>query len=118
MTKKPAKDMATVLPKSTEVTQDFVKQLLIVNPAERPTISKALKHPWLKDFYREKDYKACPKFNISFEFEAKIKTAFGVRHMMYEELNNFYQMTEANKLQKIASQAMKSTDDSADDAGQ
>jgi calcium-dependent protein kinase len=32
----------------SEEAQDFVRQLLTVNPKERPTTSKALQHPWLK----------------------------------------------------------------------
>jgi serine/threonine protein kinase len=91
MAAKPAKNMMEVLPKSTPLAQKFVGKLLEVNPTKRPTVSEALRDPWMSEFYREKDFKQCPHFNISFEFEASIKTAFGVRHMMYEELNNYHQ---------------------------
>ena len=38
-----------------------------------------------RDIYRN----VAKRFNTSFEFENAIKTPFGVRHMMYEELSRF-----------------------------
>jgi len=91
MPKKPPQDMAKIMPGSTKGAQEFIKQLLITNPHKRPTITQAIAHPWMKEFAREKDYKKCPEFNISFEYEARIKTSFGVRHMMYTELVQYHE---------------------------
>lgn len=91
MPKKPPQDFSQLLGKqSNETTVDFIKKLLTINPHERISISNALKHEYLKEFYRQKDYRECPRFNISFEYENRIKTGFGVRHMMFEELTNFH----------------------------
>lgn len=87
---KAPQDLSKVLPNSTKVAQSYISELLYINPHKRPTITKSLQHEWMKEFARAKDYRKCPIFNISFEYEASIKTAFGVRHMMYEELHKFH----------------------------
>eukprot|EP01084_Bolivina_argentea_P105759 189398_1 len=86
----PPKDLKTFLIGSSELAQSFIRDILIMNPHNRPTISQVINHPFLSSRKKDKHYKICPKFNISFEFEKKIKTSFGVRHMMYEELVNFH----------------------------
>lgn len=69
--------------------------MLRVDPGKRLSVDDALKHPWIiqyeNEFNRGERYKyqTCPRFDLSFEFEKKITTSFGVRHMMYEELVNF-----------------------------
>ena len=41
--------------------------------------------------YDEQQLDRCPEyFDLSGEFESKINTEFGVRHLMYEELINFH----------------------------
>merc|ERR1719412_3454645 len=94
MPKKPPQDLSKIMPGADEQAKQFMAQLLITNPNERPTITKAIAHPWMKEFAREKDYKKCPEFNISFEYEARIKTNFGVRHMMFQELTKFHEKTQ------------------------
>jgi len=101
MQQKPAQDFSKVLPTATPVCQSFIEQLLTINPHKRPTCTESLKHEWLKEFYREKDYRKCPVFNISFEYEASIKTSFGVRHMMYEELHDFHRLCLKKEQQKM-----------------
>ena len=90
MDHKPPQNLGKVLPNSTNMAQRFIGELLLVNPHKRPDITTAIQHEWMKEFARDKDYRKCPTFNISFEYEASIKTAFGVRHMMYEELHKFH----------------------------
>lgn len=36
---------------SDPVFIDFIKNLLEINPARRPTVREALKHPWLSQTY-------------------------------------------------------------------
>jgi len=78
-----------LLPSCTEEGRNFVFQLLEINPSKRMKVNEALHHEFLKEFYKENDFKTCSTFDLSFEFEETIKTSFGVRHMMYEELLNF-----------------------------
>ena len=83
------KNMADILPNSSSLAQDFIKHILICNPTKRPTISQVIDHPFLRSRKHDRDYKKCEKFDISFEFERKIKTPFGVRYMMFDELEGF-----------------------------
>eukprot|EP01083_Nonionella_stella_P185664 677532_1 len=94
MPRKTPQELNKLLPGSTPTAQSFISDLLIIDPHKRPDISTAIKHAWLKEFARQKDYRKCPIFNISFEYEASIKTAFGVRHMMYTELHSFHKKCE------------------------
>ena len=98
---KKAQDMNKVLPNSTPMAQAFISSLLMVNPHKRATIASAIKHEWMKKFARDKDYRKCPIFNISFEYEASIKTAFGVRHMMYEELHQYHKQCLKKEQQRM-----------------
>jgi len=87
---KEPQNLGKLLVGSSKGAQAFIAKLLITNPHKRPDITSALKDVWMKDFARDKDYRKCPVFNISFEYEKSIKTAFGVRHMMYTELHNYH----------------------------
>ena len=84
------RDLSRILPGSKPLARDFIAYMLECNPAQRPTISEVIEHPFLRSRKRRRDYKICPKFNISFELEKKIKTMFGVRYMMYDELQGFH----------------------------
>lgn len=86
----PGKDLEYVMPGSSNLAQDFVKFMLVMDPHKRPNIGEVIDHPFLASRKKDRHYKKCPPFNISFEFEKKIKTTFGVRHMMYEELVQFH----------------------------
>lgn len=98
---KAPQDLSKVLPNSSKAAQSFVAELLRINPHKRPDVATAIKHEWLKEFARDKDYRKCPVFNISFEYEASIKTAFGVRHMMYEELHAFHRKCLKKEQQRM-----------------
>merc|ERR1719361_954670 len=89
----PAKDLEYVMPGSSTMAQDFVRFMLVMDPHRRPNITEVINHPFLASRKKDKHYKSCPPFNISFEFEKKIRTTFGVRHMMYEELVAFSKRT-------------------------
>jgi len=99
--KKDGIDFEELIPTCTELGRDFVKKLLEVNPDNRIKVDGALRHVFLKEFFKEADKKTCPTFDLSFEFEAAIKTAFGVRHMMYEELLNYKKNRYQRLKQKI-----------------
>jgi len=98
MRRQPPQSMDHIMPPPADRgAKDFVSSLLITNPHERPTISQAIGHRWMKEFARASDYKKCPEFNISFEYEARIKTGFGVRHMMYTELTEYHKKCQAEQ---------------------
>jgi len=98
-------DFAQLFPNCGEECRSFIRELLEVNPDKRITVSAALRHPYLKEFYKESDHKTCPTFDLSFEFEASIKTAFGVRHMMYEEVVNY----KKNRLLRLKQNELEAT---------
>eukprot|EP01083_Nonionella_stella_P008178 23580_1 len=86
----PQKGSGLMLKGATPLATQFISHLLVMNPHQRPSISQVIEHPFLASRKKDKHYKTCAKFNISFEFEKKIKTLFGVRHMMYQELLSFH----------------------------
>merc|ERR1712083_1198213 len=90
--------------------------MLAMDPHRRASVEECLESEWVAHLYattkkmhlkrREAKLKAateegitlpddpgldvCPQtFDLSGEFESKINTLFGVRHLMYEELVNF-----------------------------
>jgi len=106
--RKPAKghQLQTIFPYVKPDALDLLGKLLLIDPTKRAGVEDALDHPYLKELHdptpqtRKKFEKngmkigreteiTCPKFNISFEFEKAISTKFGIRHMMYSELNAF-----------------------------
>ena len=91
MPNKKPQDFKKLMPGADEAAISFVSTLLISNPHKRPTVSQAIAHSWMKDFARDEDYKKCPEFDIAFEYEARIKYTFGVRHMIYQELIQFHE---------------------------
>jgi mitogen-activated protein kinase 7 len=47
---------------------DFLDKLLAFDPANRPTVEEALKHPYLELYHDENDEPSCPNmFDFSFE---------------------------------------------------
>ncbi|ETO23796.1 hypothetical protein RFI_13380, partial [Reticulomyxa filosa] len=100
MERKPKQDLLKLLPGIGVDAADLLDQLLELDPKKRPDAGTAMRHPWLKLMYREKDAnRPVQVFDLSFEFERQINTLFGVRHMMYEELINFpkHQMKKAKQ---------------------
>ena len=113
--KKPRQDFSKLFPQSSPSGRDLISKMLSINPNNRIGVNNALKHEWLSDLYKGVILKQaknginaqmidiCPKkFDLSFEFEKSIKTIFGVRHLMYEELNNFHKNRFAKIQQKRA----------------
>merc|ERR1719193_2765382 len=116
--RKPAKghQLPTIFPHVKPDALDLLGKLLLIDPTKRTVVEEALDHPFLKEMHdptpqtrkrfgkngmeigRETEI-TCPKFNISFEFEKKINTKFGIRHMMHSELNAFNKKA-AKKLRK------------------
>eukprot|EP01083_Nonionella_stella_P161541 529305_1 len=88
--KRPPIELSPFLPGSTACARDFIQSLLVINPHQRPSATEVLKHKWLKKLYREKHDRQCPPLNTYDGFEKRITTAFGVRHMIYQELNDFH----------------------------
>jgi len=68
---------------------DLLTDMLQLNPKRRISVNDALEHSYFSQLHNPASEGTCEKFDISFEFEAKINSKFGVRHMMYEELRNF-----------------------------
>ena len=84
----------------SNLASDFLEKLLICDPNERWNISQALRHPWLQNLYKHTDYHRCAPFDTSFEQEPILRTNFGVRHMMYEELLRIHKHCKNNLLPK------------------
>ena len=84
----------------SDLALDFLDKLLLLNPNQRWNISQALRHPWLQNLYKQTDYHRCPPFDTTFEKEPILRTNFGVRHMMYEELLRIHKNCKNNLLPK------------------
>ena len=99
---KQAESMKLWFPKASELACHFISKLLAINPNDRFSALEALRHPFLRSYYQEQHCKLreCPTFDLSFEFEQSLKTEFGVRHMMYEEIVNY----KKNRLKRVNEQ--------------
>jgi len=83
------KPLKTVFPKASEGALSLLSKMLEMDPAHRVSALECIRDPFLKDLHRPEDEATCPKFDLSFEFEKAIKTKFGVRHMMYDALQQY-----------------------------
>lgn len=116
MEKKPGQDFNALFPSASPAARELIRAMLTMDPKRRQSVEQCLHSEWIVHLYaatkkgyikrREaKELKAqeqgrilpadpgldvChEQFDLSGEFEAKINTLFGVRHLMYEELVNF-----------------------------
>jgi mitogen-activated protein kinase 1/3 len=90
MSVKEPKPWAEFLPGVDDVACDLLSRMMDMNPKTRCSVEEAMRHPWLKSIFRESDlHRKSETFGTDFERDPKIKTMFGVRHMMYTELLEF-----------------------------
>jgi len=76
-----------LIPNASELAIHFMKKLLVLNPQHRIDAETAMKDKFLDKFFNKNDLKdKCPKFDLSFEYQKAIKTEFGIRHIIYNEL--------------------------------
>merc|ERR550534_890614 len=87
----PGKDLSQVFNMATPYALELLQRTLILDPVERVTVVEALEHHYVSQYHDESTETECPPFNISFEYENSMNTIFGVRHMMFQELNSFAQ---------------------------
>merc|ERR1712072_1273009 len=76
---------------------DLMQKLLVINPLKRISVNEAIEHPFLEDVREPEKEITAPTFDLSFEFEATMKTKFGIRHLMWETLIEFYTNREAEQ---------------------
>jgi len=83
------KPLKSVFEKASDGALALLSRMLTMDPQHRYSALQCIRDPYLKDLHRPEDEAACPKFDLSFEFEKAIKTKFGVRHMMYDALQQY-----------------------------
>jgi len=83
------KPLKSVFEKASDGALALLGKMLTMDPANRYSALQCIRDPYLKDLHRPEDEITCPKFDLSFEFEKAIKTKFGVRHMMYDALQQY-----------------------------
>jgi len=83
---------------------DLLIKMLQLDPNVRISVVDALAHPYLKELHDPAKEVTCKKFNTAFEanFESTINSAFGIRHMMYEELRNFKRSRKARMKERLS----------------
>lgn len=99
-----AVDLAPKLPGSSNLAQDFVKFILMVNPEKRPSAVEVIDHPFLSStrFHKQcknRYQKSCHEFKMSEEFEKQtglMGTLKGLRNLMFEELTDFQRRIDRN----------------------
>ena len=92
-----------ILPGIDEDAADLLSKLLEINPSKRIRIGEAMKHPFLKIVYRKHDCeRKAEAFDMSFEHDKRVKTIFGVRHLMFKEIERFAK-TRYKKLKEKSS---------------
>lgn len=109
----PGKDLSRIFHLATPPALDLLKKLLTLDPTRRISVLDGLDHPWLAKLHRVADEPECLKpFDLGFEFEARINTAFGIRHMMHKELTDYHntqlRKSGIRKVRKKSSKLKKS----------
>ena len=66
----------TLFPKASKKALDLLGKMLVMNPADRITVERALKHPFLSKYHDPDDEPICvPSFEFDFEKEVSSKLA-------------------------------------------
>jgi len=134
MEKSPGQDFKALFPSASPSARELIRAMLRLDPKQRVTVGECLKSEFVRHLYaatqkayerrkRGKEMRAAAEglvlkadagldrchepFDLSGEFEAKINTLFGVRHLMYEELVNFKTFNRNRWSQLMAKQGKK-----------
>jgi len=100
MTPRRGYNLGKIFTQATPEALDLITGMLQLDPTKRISVNDTLAHPYFSGLHNPAKEVTCEKFDISFEFEAKINSKFGVRHMMYEELRNFRKNYRAKRARK------------------
>jgi len=85
------KSYQAALPQAKKVAVDLVRLLLRFTPCDRPTVEKALQHPYLKGLYCEEDEPTTvPMRREDFEFERRKATMNTMREEIWREILEHY----------------------------
>lgn len=84
------KDLFQLCSKSDPSIVNLMASMLQFKPQDRIFAADGLEHECLTEFKdSSSEILSAEPFETSFEFESRLKTEFGLRHMMFEELNSF-----------------------------
>jgi serine/threonine protein kinase len=96
------KDFHTMFPNANSLAIDLLKQMLVFNHEKRITTDQALKHPYFKDLYDERDILVCDKkFDFSFEDHLD-DDSDALKRCAYETIMNFRRMIRQEEMARIA----------------
>jgi len=84
----PRKDFNLIFRAASADALALLPMLLELNPDRRLNIVDALEHPYVRNYHDPENETIAKPFNISFEYESSMNTTFGVRHMMFQEIQN------------------------------
>lgn len=91
MKEMPGKDLSLIFQNATPLALNLLTEMLKTDPSVRISVDAALAHRYVEDLHRPEDeITAEQEFNIDFEYESRINTPFGIRHMMHEELVKYH----------------------------
>ena len=80
---------ATLFPKASKKALDLMGKMLVMNPADRITVERALKHPFMSKYHDPDDEPICvPSFEFDFEKEVSLN---------WDGLKNIKNVTEQNE---------------------
>ncbi|XP_076452875.1 uncharacterized protein LOC143288364 [Babylonia areolata] len=82
----------TLFPKGSKKALDLLGKMLVINPADRITVERALKHPFLSKYHDPDDEPICvPSFEFDFEKELLHMDSEQLRDVIYKEIMEFHQ---------------------------
>ncbi|KAK7087672.1 uncharacterized protein [Littorina saxatilis] len=83
---------STLFPKASRKALDLLGKMLVMNPAERITVERALKHPFMSKYHDPDDEPICvPSFEFDFEKELLHMDRDNLREVIYKESMEFHQ---------------------------
>nr|KAG5704632.1 hypothetical protein BaRGS_025274 [Batillaria attramentaria] len=82
----------TLFPKASKKAIDLLSKMLVINPADRITVQRALQHPFLSKYHDPDDEPICvPSFEFDFEKELFHMDRTRLREVIYKEVMDFHQ---------------------------
>lgn len=102
MQKKKPIPFSQKFPNSEPLALDILKQLLALEPKDRPTAEEALSHPYFRGLANaDNEIPAHPISKTEFEFEKQRLTKDDLRELIYREIAEYHPWMQVENLSGV-----------------